>query len=277
MTHDNHQSINKVSLTEKAQGAFLGAAVGDALGWPQEDRSSRVGTQTQTNPQVPVAVFQRWTRRAGGRYYSHEETILPGEYSDDTQLLICTARSLLHSTQWWHHLARRELPLWTLYERGGGKATKRAAEIWLAGREPWSAGEKTDRKNYYEAGGNGVAMRIMPHCLLGGAEAEFGNIARNIVADGLCTHGHPRALVGALAYGYAVCGQHSERQVPSIMVPSLRKHCLRLSPGQSCQMWMPSGQIGGVQPRKCTLGSTGRIGKQPSLKCSVSLSNAERR
>jgi ADP-ribosylglycohydrolase/predicted enzyme related to lactoylglutathione lyase len=77
-------------------------------------------------------------------------------------------------------------------------------EAWLAGREPWSPDEKTDRKNYFEAGGNGVAMRIMPHCLLGVVEEEFGNVAKGIVANGICTHGHPRALVGALAYGYAV-------------------------------------------------------------------------
>ena len=47
-------------------------------------------------------------------------------------------------------------------------------------------------------------MRIMPHCLLNVAEAEFDAVARNIVANGVCTHGHPRALVGSLAYGFAV-------------------------------------------------------------------------
>lgn len=103
-----------------------------------------------------------------------------------------------------HPFTRRELPTWLLYERGGGRATKRAVEKWLAGREPWSPNEKTDRENYFEAGGNGVAMRILPHCLLGVAEAEFGNVVKNIITNGVCTHGHPRSLVGALAYGYAV-------------------------------------------------------------------------
>lgn len=35
-------------------------------------------------------------------------------------------------------------------------------------------------------------------------EAAVGAIAKSIVANGVCTHGHARALVGALAYGFAV-------------------------------------------------------------------------
>jgi ADP-ribosylglycohydrolase len=104
MTHDNYPSIYRVSMNEKAQGAFLGAAVGDALGWPQEDRSSRIGTPRGSRVGSPEYAFQQWIRRAGGRFYAHEEIILPGEYSDDTQLLICTARSLLHGAQWRDYL-----------------------------------------------------------------------------------------------------------------------------------------------------------------------------
>lgn len=92
--------------------------------------------------------------------------------------------------------------MWTRYERGGGGATKRATQDWLTGLEPWSSPQ--NKKRYFEAGGNGVAMRIMPHCLLSAAETDFGALAKNIVANGVCTHGHPRALVGALAYGFAV-------------------------------------------------------------------------
>ena len=47
-------------------------------------------------------------------------------------------------------------------------------------------------------------MRILPHCLLSATETNFEKIAKNIVANGVTTHGHPRALVGALAYGFAI-------------------------------------------------------------------------
>ena len=202
MTNDNRYSINRVSLIAKGQGAFLGAAVGDALGWPQEMPSKSVDQQTGSSERSLVNEFQRWVRKSGGRYYLHEEVILPGEYSDDTQLILCTARSLFYGSQWWHHLTKQELPTWTCYERGGGGATKRAAQEWLTGLKPWSSPQ--NKKRYFDAGGNGVAMRVMPHCLLGAATDDFRVIAKNIVANGVCTHGHPRALVGALAYGFAV-------------------------------------------------------------------------
>jgi ADP-ribosylglycohydrolase/predicted enzyme related to lactoylglutathione lyase len=203
MNNDNRYHLNKISLIAKGQGAFLGAAVGDALGWPQEPEAKRVDKEKTDLSESPVNEFQQWVRRSGGQYYPHEEVILAGEYSDDTQLILCTARSLLYGEQWWNHFTKRELPTWTRYERGGGGATKRAAQKWLTGQQPWSSIEK-DKQQYFDAGGNGVAMRIMPHCLLGATETDFGNIAKNIVANGVCTHGHPRALVGALAYGFAV-------------------------------------------------------------------------
>ncbi len=120
---------NGLGLSERAHGAFFGAAVGDALGWPNENRSSRVGRRDSFSV---VKSFQRWVRRPGGRFLPHEDVILPGEYSDDTQLLLCTARSLLVGDLWWKQLATREFPLWKLYERGAGGASKRAADAWLA-------------------------------------------------------------------------------------------------------------------------------------------------
>jgi ADP-ribosylglycohydrolase/predicted enzyme related to lactoylglutathione lyase len=202
MKNDELHSINRVSLIAKGQGAFLGVAVGDALGWPQEMAAKRVDKKTGSPAESLVNGFQQWVRKSGGRYYPHAEIILAGEYSDDTQLLLSTARSLLYGAQWWNHLTKRELATWTRYQRGGGGSTTRAADEWLTGIEPWSSPK--NKKQYFNAGGNGVAMRILPHCLLGAAETDFGNIAKNIVANGVCTHGHPRALVGALAYGFAV-------------------------------------------------------------------------
>jgi ADP-ribosylglycohydrolase/predicted enzyme related to lactoylglutathione lyase len=201
MSNDNHYILNRTSLISKAKGAFLGAAVGDALGWPQEMPGKTVGKKVSSPGEVLSNGFPQWLRKSGSRFHWHTEAILPGEYSDDTQLLLCTARSLLYGEQWWQHLTKREFPAWTGYERGGGGATNRAAQEWLTGLEPWSSSK---RKLYFEAGGNGVAMRILPHCLVGAAIEDFGVIAKKIVANGICTHGHPRALIGALSYGFAL-------------------------------------------------------------------------
>jgi ADP-ribosylglycohydrolase len=189
-------------LTQNAIGALLAAACGDALGWPVEPRGNRVGGTRDLEPQLR---FIEWTRREGGRYAPHERRIPPGTYSDDTQLLLAVARSLVTGEGWWARLTQLELPLWTLYELGGGGAMRRAAQSWAKGIAPWSKEAKpAERRKYFDAGSNGVVMRIAPHAIYGGADRSFDRVAERIVADGLTTHGHPRALVGALAAGYAI-------------------------------------------------------------------------
>jgi ADP-ribosylglycohydrolase/catechol 2,3-dioxygenase-like lactoylglutathione lyase family enzyme len=191
-----------LTLRDKARGAFWGAAAGDALGWPQEMPGRRVRQASHEEP-AALGSFETWQRRSGGRFMPHQETIHAGEYSDDTQLLLCTARAILHGRNWLKHLAHVELPTWSAYERGGGGATKRAVEILAAGRLPWSEEVDADRRQqYFNAGGNGVAMRILPHSLKGAHDDSFQLTARAIFLNGICTHGHPRALLGALVYGY---------------------------------------------------------------------------
>lgn len=190
--------------SEKTLGAFLGAAVGDALGWPNEMPARRVrggngGTGTLTTG------FESWRRKSGGRFMPHEEVIRAGEFSDDTQLLLCSARSLLHGAEWLNHLVFKEFPAWRLYQRGGGGATMRAVDMWLEGRSPWSLpGDDSKLRAYYDAGGNGVAMRILPHVVVGSRDQSFQATGQAILLNGVCTHGHPRALVGALVYGFCL-------------------------------------------------------------------------
>lgn len=188
-----------LDLGQRAEAAILAAAAGDALGWPQENRSSRVGGRRGLEPQLE---FVEWRRREGGSYAPHEEFVPSGTYSDDTQLILAVARSLLRGTEWWSHLTTVELPFWPLYQRGGGGATRRAAGSWQKGKAPWLDTKLV--RGYFEAGGNGVAMRVLPHAIVHAGSDSFETGAREIVADGITTHGHPRALVGALAYGYAV-------------------------------------------------------------------------
>ncbi len=182
---------------ERVHGALLGAAIGDALGWPQESNSGRQG---QVFTPSDTLTFQSWQRRGGSRFEAYEQHIQAGEYSDDTQLLLATARSILRGKQWVTSLSKQEIPLWLLYERGGGGATKRAARAWLSGSNPWTQFDK-QRRSYFGAGGNGVAMRILPHVLKHGQTRE--QLIRDVMRNGILTHGHPRALLGAIVYAYA--------------------------------------------------------------------------
>lgn len=192
--------VGMPGVEARARGGFLALAAGDALGWPQEVPRRVRAPRTLPEPRVE---FTAWTRRGGTRFRPYDEEIGSGEYSDDTQLALAVARSRArHGEAWWEAFTRTELPFWLLYERGGGGATRRAARAWVTGRPPWEAGRAGESARYFRAGGNGAAMRVLPHAVFH-AEAPVEQVARDAVRDGTATHGHPRALVGAAAYACA--------------------------------------------------------------------------
>ncbi len=188
------------SWRARAEGALIALAAGDALGWPQESSRRRLGGHGRP----PTTRFEDWERRSGGRFFAHREVIRAGEYSDDTQLTLAVARCRVHAAdRWWTCFTRHELPLWTLYERGGGGATKRAARCWTRNIPPWRQRNAKEIDRYFRAGGNGVAMRVIPHAVRCADHSVPAGMLRDVLRDGAATHGHPRALVGAAAYAYA--------------------------------------------------------------------------
>ena len=198
----------------RALGAMLGAAYGDALGWPNE--------RSRNKAKAPEAgafhKLRAWQRDQSTKFAILRYEIEKGSYSDDTQMILCLSRALLKSDQWYKHYTTKELPFWQVYQRGGGGATKSAVKAWASGIAPWLSDEK---ERFFNAGGNGVAMRVLPHAIMG-YKLDFGHTAHNILLDGIFTHGHPQALVGALAYGYALW--YALRQ------GSLANHTLRSAP-----------------------------------------------
>lgn len=205
---------------ERAIAAFLGAAVGDALGWPFEGRAAR-----KLDVKNWDGLFFPWEKRSGSRFSPRFERVDAGAYSDDTQLILAIARARSTGSDWWEHFARVELPFWTCYERGGGGATKRAANSWLAGTAPWDSTSKDTSRRYFEAGGNGVVMRVLPHCVVHAKEEHFTALAQDVLADGVSTHGHPRALVGALAFAYVLW--HAFKRVETLEYGALLRLCVQ--------------------------------------------------
>jgi len=183
----------------RVRSALFGLAVGDALGWPQEQNADNLDRR----PSKAELSFRAWRRRGGHWRQSYEEEIGAGHYSDDTQLTLCVARSRLRGADWVEHLTRVELPAWTTYQRGGGGAVLRAAKHWAKGQAPWTGSAETTT-GYFNAGANGVAMRVLPHVVVGLRTDDFDAIRHDVIRDGVTTHGHPRALVGALAYASAL-------------------------------------------------------------------------
>jgi hypothetical protein len=111
------------------------------------------------------------------------------------------------SPDWFTTLTNTELPLFLLCQRGAGGATLRACRSWATGSPPWEGGTtqkaQKSQQQYFNAGGNGVAMRIAPHVIIRAGDQRPDLVAR-VVCDGVTTHGHPRVLVGAAAYAAAL-------------------------------------------------------------------------
>lgn len=186
---------------DRAVASLVGAAVGDALGWPQEPRGGLVGGSRARSSRPARPEFTGWQRSAGSRFLRYQEEVEPGAYSDDTQLMLAVARSCLRGDGWLTHLTRVELPAWPVYQRGGGRAVLSAAGAWAAGSPPWAfrRGKTSSSVDaYFGAGANGAAMRIAPHALVTSDDKEPRSLHERVVRDAVSTHGHPRAIIGAL-------------------------------------------------------------------------------
>jgi ADP-ribosylglycohydrolase len=193
-------------LFDRYLGALLGAAIADALGWITEFRKSKqelakIGLEH-------VEEFTTWSKPTGGRFHTYIDYVSEGEYSDDTQLSLCTARSLQPDGNFDADRFAEELRAWLDYARGAGASVTAAARnLRNSTKVSWDSnfyrgGGRAGRRGYLDAGGNGAAMRIAAIGLanrLDSARTQEG-VWRNAVS----THGHPRAIVGALTIAEAI-------------------------------------------------------------------------
>ena len=168
---------------------MLWAAYADALGFISESVDDK-GLKRRTGG-ASLDQLMPWKRRVGGRG-GVEVELLTGCWSDDTQLRMAVCRALSHHGFDVESFARIELPVWPAYALGAGLASKAAATNLSKRDTLWYA--NTFQK-WTEAGGNGAAMRIQPH-IWASTDLEK-NYMLDVIMDCVCTHGNPRAIVGA--------------------------------------------------------------------------------
>lgn len=191
----------------KYKGSLKLAAIGDALGWMTEFEKSKVSLKDKFGTDY-INSFYDWEKTVGGRFYGYIDKLKAGSYSDDTQLLLSVARSIkADGFVDQEYFAKVELPEWLLYSRGAGRTIKNAARKierksakWNKNFFTFKAGKTTI--DYRESGANGAAMRVLPIAL-----ANFGEpdkIKEEIFGNSIITHGHPRAILGAMLYGYSI-------------------------------------------------------------------------
>jgi ADP-ribosylglycohydrolase len=129
-----------------------------------------------------------------------------GTYSDDTQLRLSTTRAILGDGMFdVEAFAKVELPVWLSYALGGGRATKQAAISLSKSNVSWFSNffQQGD-VSYISAGGNGAAMRIQPHVWAAADLADASTYVPDVFRNAICTHGHPRAIFGAVVHARAL-------------------------------------------------------------------------
>lgn len=191
----------------KYKGSIKLSAIGDALGWMTEFEKSTQSLQNKFGSDR-IEDFYTWEKNVGGRFYGYVDAIKAGSYSDDTQLLLSVARSIKEDGSLDHdYFAKIELANWLDYARGGGRTVKMAADKIKRKSVKWFNNFYTFKINgenydYRQSGANGAAMRILPIAL-----ANLGNVEKikeEVFCNSIVTHGHPRAILGAMLYGYAI-------------------------------------------------------------------------
>ena len=188
------------TMQNKFRGSALGAAIGDALGAP------RVGmTRDEIAADFPTCAFgdapevMAYTIPVGEFGIPEQGARLkPGQWTDDTQLLLALAQTILDEggilvpEAWAHSLVR-----WlNSGVRGPGLSTLQAALQLRTGAVAWD--EAADP----EGGGCGAATRVAPVGLrYAGADELRGIVA---VTQAQITHGGADAQAASLAMAEAV-------------------------------------------------------------------------
>ena len=169
-------------MKNKFVGALLGTAVSDALGMPVES----------------------WTHKKINDRYGHLDKMVDGwmpkgHYTDDTQLMIGVAESLIDCKGFsGKHMALQFLDNFEAF-RGYGPGSLRVFQRLSFGMTWDEAGQ-----HIYGAGsyGNGGAMRIAPVGVLYHNRPDV--LIETALNSARITHTHPLGMEGALIQAYAV-------------------------------------------------------------------------
>lgn len=198
---------------EAVKKSALWAAYGDALGYITELTDEK-GLKWRAGT-TRIATTIPWKRRIGGKFGVIVE--LPaGCYSDDTQLRLATCRAIRGDGKFdVEAFAKVEMPVWLSYALGAGRGSKVAA-VSLTRRDAAWTNNFFDNKTarYIDCGGNGAAMRIQPHVW---AAVDLGNIETflpDVIRNAICTHGHPRGILGATFHALCVAHALQHKKIP---------------------------------------------------------------
>ena len=204
--HSHTAATERAGLVRRSA---LWSAYGDALGWISELTDER-GLKRRTG-NASLDRPMEWKRRIGGR--AGVTVALPrGCYSDDSQLRLATGRAIGPHGFDVESFAKVELPVWLSYALGAGRSTSAAATNLARRRVQWFA---NTFKGWTDSGGNGAAMRIQPHVWAACDPADPMTFLPDVIRNSICTHSHPKGLLGAIVHALALAHTMAEGEYPS--------------------------------------------------------------
>lgn len=185
------------TLYSKALGAYLGLAVGDALGAPVEFLTKREIKHKGIHCEM-----------TGGGWLK----LKPGQITDDTEMSLYLGRAWLQAGGWDARIAAEQLAAWLKHHPiDVGNTCRRGIRRYML--DGSLHGEACDGD-----GGNGAAMRILPIALATyGDDAAFQHAA---LEQAHITHHHPLSDAATLALG---------RMVHSLLAGQGLKQCIKLA------------------------------------------------
>jgi ADP-ribosylglycohydrolase len=191
----------------------LWAAWGDALGFPAELASPSL-LERRLDASGGNGI-RAWPRRVGGRM-GPTVRLPAGCTSDDTQLRLAVGRCIRTSGRFdAEAFSKIELPIFLSYELGAGLGTKAAARALGRRSTRWYGNFfETKTSNYMNGGGNGAAMRIQPH-VWAARNAKPETYLSTVLRDTVCTHGHPRGILGAALHAISLGTVLRQGEIPS--------------------------------------------------------------
>jgi ADP-ribosylglycohydrolase len=184
---------------DKIAGTLVGLAVGDALGAPAEFKS-----RGDVRRKFPHGMQEM---RASGPWSA-------GEYTDDTQMALLLADSLLEKGRFDAGDIARRFRHWSRSAKDVGIQIRRVTAMKGYELDP----EECSRRDFIEhphgAAGNGAVTRCAPVALfhLGNETMLYANSRRSA----LVTHGDPKALTSCVLINAAIAYfiLHGDRDSP---------------------------------------------------------------
>ncbi len=171
----------------RAMGAFIGAAVGDALGAPFE-----FGPPGQYTARFPSRVLGSTGEMIGGGSFNWE----PGEFTDDTQMALVLAESLLDRRGFDpEHLFMG----WKRWAQGAADVGTTIATSLRA--DDWRLAAAKAHQVIGRSAGNGALMRAFPLGILAAGLSDKlaeGRVVLLSRAQAALTHADPAAGWGAV-------------------------------------------------------------------------------